>query len=160
MDSGPARFRLRAARFGGRVAASRNDDGVEGTPSHSRGAISRPGLAIPCPSSSRGRRECRALDRTRNPRGLKRKTPTSRQAGPKSHGTPCAMVLRRLPALAGVPGLLASVAPGARPGLDPSVGGPRPRDLTVRSQRASSHAPEASIATRLTSGDDWPNVPL
>src|ERR1700757_3437347 len=64
--------------------------------------------------------------------------PTSRQAGPKSHGTPCAMVLRLLRALAGVPGLLASVACRSLDRLDPSVGGSRPRDLTVRIGHASS----------------------
>jgi hypothetical protein len=42
--------------------------------------------------------------------------------------------------------------------LDPSVGGPRPRDLTVR---AAPHdlCRYASIATRLTSGDEWPSRP-
>jgi hypothetical protein len=35
--------------------------------------------------------------------------PTSRQARPKSHGIPCAMVLRLLRALLGVPGFLAPV---------------------------------------------------
>ena len=50
--------------------ALRNDDGVEGAPPHSRGAISRPGLAIRCPSSERGRRECRALAHPQ-PRGQK-----------------------------------------------------------------------------------------
>ena len=65
---------------------------------HSRGAIFASGSwPIRCPSEVRGRREYRALDRTRNPRGLKRKTPTSRQAGPKSHGTLCAMALRLTP---------------------------------------------------------------
>jgi hypothetical protein len=86
-----------------------------------------------CPSKSRGRRECRALNRTRNPRGLKRKMPTSRQAGPKSHGTPCAMVLRLLRALLGVPGLLAPVVCRlVIERLSTSVGVPGPRGLTVR----------------------------
>ena len=84
-----------------RGAGVRNDEDMK---QHSRGAISRPSFAIRCPSENRGRRECRALNRTRNPRGLKRKMPTSRQAGPKSHGTPCAMVLRLLRALPGVSG--------------------------------------------------------
>jgi hypothetical protein len=63
-----------------------------------------------------------------------------------------------LRALAGVPGLLASVARRHLHGLDPSVGGPRPRDLTVR---AAPHVlrRHASIATRLTSGDEWPSRP-
>jgi hypothetical protein len=77
----------------------------------------------PCPSENRGRREYRALNRTRNPRGLKRKTPTSRQAGPKSHGTPCAMALRLLRALPGVPGFLAPIAlPTRRQDLTPASG--------------------------------------
>ena len=43
------------------------------------------------------------------PRGLKRKMPTSRQVRPNSHGIPCAMVLRLLRDVPGVPGLLAPV---------------------------------------------------
>src|ERR1700760_2321322 len=79
-----------------------------------------------------GRRECRALNRTRNPRGLKRKTPTSRQAGPKSHGTPCAMALRLTPRSPRSPGLLASVATRSLCSLVPSIGGTGPHGLTVR----------------------------
>ena len=70
--------------------------------------------------------------RTRRPPGLKRKVPTSRQVRPKRSGTPCAMVYGLLRALAGVPGLLASVAHEIAHELDPSIGGPRPHDLTVR----------------------------
>jgi hypothetical protein len=69
--------------------------------------------------------------RTRKPRGLKRKMPTSQYRQADTTGTPCAMVLRLLRALPGVPGLIASVANGFH-SLDPSVGGTGPRGLTVR----------------------------
>src|ERR1700759_2434188 len=68
----------------------------------------------------------------------KRKRTQVNTGTPKSLGTPCAMVLRLLRALAGVPGLLASVACRSLDKLDPSIGGPRPRDLTVRIGYASS----------------------
>ena len=74
-----------------------------------------------------------------------------------------------LRALPGVPGLLAPVvfrSPAFRPvgrnreigRLDPSVGGSGPHGLTVR---AAPHVlrPNTSIATRLTSGDEWPTRP-
>src|SRR3984893_7926284 len=51
-------------------------------------------------------------------------------------GTPCAMVLRLLRALPGVPGLLASVAARSLAQLDPSVGGTGPHGLTVRARAA------------------------
>ena len=51
---------------------------------------------------------------------------------PKRSGIPCAMVLRLLRDLPGVPGLIAPVAREWLHGLDPSVGGPGPHDLTVR----------------------------
>src|ERR1700751_4332581 len=85
--------------------------------------------------------------------------PTSRQAGPKSHGTPCATALRLLRALPGVPGLLATIACQLEIGrLDSSVGESGPHGLTVR---FSTHRLRtgASIATRLTSGDEWPSRP-
>ena len=82
-------------------------------------------------------------------------------------GTPCAMVLRLLRALPGVPGFLATIACAAcRTGgptspirkLDSSIGEPEPHGLTVR---AVPHVwrRHASIATRLTSGDEWPSRP-
>jgi hypothetical protein len=51
---------------------------------------------------------------------------------PKRSGIPCAMVLRLLRDLPGVPGLIAPVARELLHALDPSVGGPGPHDLTVR----------------------------
>ena len=92
--------------------------------------------------------------RTRNPRGLKRKMPTSRQVEPKSHGTPCAMALRLLRALPGVPGLIAPVAAQSLAQLDPSVGGSGPHGLTVRELRRTSCGTTASIAARTTNRDD------
>ena len=47
-------------------------------------------------------------------------------------GIPCTMVLRLLRDLPGVPGLIAPVAREFLHELDPSVGGPGPHDLTVR----------------------------
>src|ERR1700748_1589698 len=74
-------------------------------------------------------------------------------------GTPCAMVLRLLRDLPGVSGLLASVAYGIiTRKLDPSVEGTGPHGLTVRAC-IDRLDPRASIASRLTSGDDRPNVP-
>ena len=43
--------------------------------------------------------------------------------------------------------------------LDASVGAPGPRDFAVCIGPRSSGAVYASIATRLTCRDDWPNVP-
>jgi hypothetical protein len=92
-------------------------------PSHSRGAIFRPGFAIRCPSRVRGRREHRALNRTRNPRGLKRKMPTSRQARPISRGTPCAMALRLTSRSRRSTGLVSLRRPGCSTrGLIPASG--------------------------------------
>jgi hypothetical protein len=73
------------------------------------------------------------------PRGQKRvggPQAQSLQVAERS-GIPCTMVYGLLRALAGVPGLLASVAREIAHGLDPSVGGPRPHDLTVRFRRTS-----------------------
>ena len=72
-----------------------------------------------------------------------------------------------LRALPGVPGFLATIACAAcrTEGrhrqirkLDSSIGEPEPHGLTVR---VAPHVlrPDASIATRLTSGDEWPSRP-
>src|SRR5581483_4011139 len=64
-----------------------------------------------------------------------------------------------LRALPGVPGLLAPSSRRLLPmRLDPSIGGSGPHGLTVR---IVPHVlrPKASIATRLTSGDEWPSRP-
>ena len=51
-------------------------------------------------------------------------------------GTPCAMALRLIRDLLGVPGLLAAVARRfVTSGLDPSVGGSGPHDFAVRDPR-------------------------
>src|ERR1700745_3243500 len=50
----------------------RDGDSGEDTTSRSRGTISVRVMYQTSPSEDRGRRECRALNRTRNPRGLKR----------------------------------------------------------------------------------------
>src|SRR5689334_13072062 len=84
--------------------------------------------------------------------------PTSRQAGPKHPTLPAQWLYGLLRDLPGVPGLLASVTNGLLHSLDPSVGGTGLRGLAVH---AVPHVlrQSASIATRLTSGDEWPNVP-
>ena len=105
----------------------------------------------------------------------KRKVPTSRQVGPKHPAFPAqwftaASRSRRSP------GLLASVGHRSRTGLaadahldglDPSIGGPRPRDLTVRSgtHRLSClcvhHIPHRRIVTtakRPSCGRDAPDI--
>ena len=74
------------------------------------------------------------------PRGQKRvERPTSvvTTGTPKRSGIPCAMVLRLLRALPGVPGFLATVACADRSRkLDPSVEGTGPHGLTVRERAA------------------------
>src|ERR1700744_2965586 len=85
------------------------------------------------PHKERGRRECRVHDA---PTALRAKQENAREANtrtPKSSGTPCAMVLRLLRALPGVPGFLATIACQLVIGrLDPSVGESGPHGLTVR----------------------------
>src|SRR5689334_10075977 len=63
-----------------------------------------------------------------------------------------------LRALPGVPGLLAPVANGFLHSLDPSIGESGPHGLAVRD---APHVLRryASIAARLTSGDEWPSRP-
>src|SRR5205807_1093635 len=64
-----------------------------------------------------------------------------RPQGSRTTGTPCAMVLRLIRALLGVPGLLAAVAPAKRPArsLIPASGD---RDHTI-SPYASAHSSAA-----------------
>src|SRR5262249_51822562 len=73
-------------------------------------------------------------------------------------GIPCAMFDDLYRALLGVPGVLVTVASrGACPlMLDTSIGVSGPRGFVERFPRASSCAPSASIATRLTFRDDRP----
>src|SRR5689334_12666667 len=79
-----------------------------------------------CPSKKiGGRRECRALAA---PAALCAERVGGTQAvvttgWPKSHGIPCAMVLRLLRDLPGVSGLLASVPRAFDPGLTPASRG-------------------------------------
>src|ERR1700757_4056861 len=58
------------------------------------------------------------------------------QVQPGHPGFPCAMALRLLRTLPGVPGLLAPVAAQLLARLDPSVGGSGPYGLTVRASAA------------------------
>jgi hypothetical protein len=130
----------------------------------------RPGFAkIRVPLENRGRRECRVHVAPTALRANAKDARRPTQVRRNHSGTPCAMVLRLLRALPGVPGLLAPVAlsiSAFRPQgrnrvsirLDPSVGGSGPHGLTVR---IAPHVlrPNASIAARLTSGDEWPSRP-
>ena len=78
---------------------------------------------------------------------------------PKSHGTPCAMVLRLLRDLPGEPSLFATVARElCHHGVVPCIGGTGPHGLTVRGARTSRGATRPSQpASR--SGDEWPLRP-
>jgi hypothetical protein len=80
-------------------------------------------------------------------------THTSRQVRPKRSGIPCAVVLRLLRALPGVPGFLATVARGIFRELDSSVGESEPHGLTVRIVPHVLRR-NASIAARTTIRDD------
>ena len=74
-------------------------------------------------------------------------------------GTPCAMALRLTPCSPRCVGLSSHRRCTNRfAQLDPSVEGTGPHGLTVR---IVPHVlrPNASIATRLTSGDEWPSRP-
>jgi hypothetical protein len=68
-------------------------------------------------------------------------TRVSHHRSPKHSGIPCAMVLRLIRALPGVPGLIASVTREIVHGLDPSVGRSGPRDFAVRVDAARLPAP-------------------
>jgi hypothetical protein len=85
--------------------------------------------------------------------------PTSRQVRPKHPALPAQWLYDLLRALPGVSGFLVTVAAQDRSAqLDPGVEGTGPRGLTVRiAPHVLQH--HASIATHLTSGDEWPNVP-
>jgi hypothetical protein len=72
-------------------ANARNDDVRQSTPSPSRGAVAPRSLSLPY---QRGRRECRALRRTRSSACEKQKHANKSTAGsPGSPGIPRAMVL-------------------------------------------------------------------
>ena len=96
--------------------------------------------------------------------------PTSLTGRPKHPALPAQWLYGLLRALTGVSGFLITVAAqisAFRPlgrnrksaQLDPGVEGTGPRSLVVRAGCASSHAANASTATRLTCGDDWPKRP-
>ena len=126
---------------------------------HSRGAICVRALRNPCPSENGGRRECRVHAAPTATRANEKDARRPTQVRRNHSGTPCAMALRLLRALPGVSGVLVTVAAQIRIAqLDPSVEGTGPHGLTVR---IAPHVlrPNASIATRLTSGDEWPSRP-
>jgi hypothetical protein len=66
------------------------------------------------PSKNRGRRECRMLDAPAASRAIKKKRTRTYKVHRNHAGIPCAMVLRLLRALPGVPGFLATIACGNR----------------------------------------------
>jgi hypothetical protein len=73
---------------------------------------------------------------TRKPCAQKKQNAHKGSQGTETSGIPCAMVLRLLRDLPGVPGFLATVACELPHRLDPSVGGTGPHGLTVRSSLA------------------------
>jgi hypothetical protein len=88
------------------------------------------------------------------------RTHTSSQVRPKRSGTPCAMALRLTPCSPRGSGLFSPrrLPDSSSAKLDPSVGGSGPHGLAVRMvPHVLRH--HASIATRLTSGDEWPSRP-
>ena len=102
--------------------------------SHPRGAITRPGLAIRCPSRRRGRRECRALNAPVASWAEKGRRPTSvvTTGSPKRFGTPCAMALRLTPYSPRGIGLVSPRRLRIARKLDTSVEVTGPHGLTVR----------------------------
>jgi len=127
---------------------------------HSRGAICvRVMHQTVAPSTLRAQ-GMPGAGRTRRPCVLKRgRMHTSRQVEPKRSGTPCAMALRLTPRSPRCVGLSSHRRCANRfAQLDTSVEASGPRGLTVR---IVPHVlrPNASIATRLTSGDEWPTRP-
>jgi hypothetical protein len=72
----------------------------------------------------------------------------------KRSDIPCAMVLRLIRDLLGVPGLLATVVREFVHELDPSVGRSGPHDFTVRVEPLRLKRANAAIAPRATCRDD------
>ena len=78
----------------------------------------------------------------------------------ETSGIPCAMVLRLIRALPGVPGLIASVALRIiDPGLDPSVGGSGPHAFAVRTGPHRLAMPPRPSHPAPTFRDDRPKRP-
>src|ERR1700756_941796 len=76
-------------------------------------ALTRPGDAsFSRPSRERGRRECRVHAAPTALRAKQKDARRPTQVRRNHSGTPCAMVLRLLRALLGVPGFLATIACG------------------------------------------------
>jgi hypothetical protein len=90
-----------------------------------------------CPSSNRGRRECRCFNRTRSLackwKKHASKSPQVRRNDPALPAQWCYGLSRALP---GEPGFVATVTREVVHGLDPSVGGSGPRAFAVRFCRA------------------------
>jgi hypothetical protein len=142
--------------YGGKVVADapRND---RRTPPHSRGAISPGAYVDQRPSKARGHRECRMPSCTRSLACEKQKAhERSHYRSAENSGIPCAMVLRLIRDLPGVPGLLATIAPRSPAKLDSSVGEPGPHDFAVRQRSRAPRDPigvhhilnPTSVATR------------
>ena len=90
-----------------------------------------------CPSEIRGHRECRCSIAPAALRAMKKARKQVTTGTPKTSGIPCAMVLRLIRDLPGVPGFLATVARELVHELDPSVGRSGPHDFAVRKPRHS-----------------------
>jgi hypothetical protein len=138
--------------YGGQVVATapRNDE--DATP-RSRGAFFARVMLRSSPSKTRGRRERRMLSRTRGSHAEKNATGTPEHRHSLRNGW------RLIRALLGVPCLLASVASGTHPRLDPSVGGPGPHDFasTPHPALVSRKATRPSLpASNVRDGRDAP----
>jgi hypothetical protein len=96
-----------------------------------------------------GRRECRVFGTPAASRTKQKVRECVTTGTPKQSGIPCAMVLRFIRDLPGVPGLIASIAQRIDSAkLDSSVGESGPHDFAVRLVHRSSCDPKASIASR------------
>jgi hypothetical protein len=106
-----------------------------------------------CPSMRRGRRECRVHAAPTALLAKRKKTQARSPQVRRNHsGTPCAMALRLLRALLGVPGLLAPVAREIVRELIPSIGGTGPHGLTVR---IDTHRLRANTSTASRTNESW-----
>ena len=135
----------------------------------SRGAIWRPGFAIRCPPGEQRAQGMPGAQPHPQSSWAEKENAHKSSGRAETSGTPCAMALRltpRSPRSTGLVSLrrrpISALRPQGRKShldrLDPSVGGTAPRGLTVR---VVPHVlrQNTSIATRLPSGDEWPNVP-
>ena len=114
------------------------------------------------PRKRRGRGEHRVPlhPQSRVQQNAQRTHTSSQQVQPNTSGIPRAMLDDLSRALLGVPGVLVTVACNHLAGLTPASGCRDHAVLSNASRALRPCASTASIATRLTFGNDWPNVPV